>query len=630
MILKQQISSLSFTVLASRLKIQIVIRASTRVARVDWGMLRFFRASFGAMLIILILIFNAALASPVKLEGQALVPPLETRDDLDSDPNLTLLDERLSLTDFERLGVRSELFPSSTRLSRGTARLEFSEGSGGWALGGLKLPGLRPPVVADGTVWIPVRVLAYLGFNLSIEGDTILVSSLNASSTTGTIKAEPPVAATNNQITTTRVNRGVNTRIVLELTQAAAFESSIAVGRSSVRLRGVEVSPRLIVVGSEAVVRARLIPDGEDAILDLETNPKANIQVFALAAPDRIVIDAQVPPGAPPVPGPTPQGIATLETGLGAKKLTLVTIDPARYSPKLSVAPWGGALRVLEHAQAMGAVVAANAGYFDPSSNLPVDLALSEGGVRAYARGNRSTLGLHPDGVPMFGTPKVRLNFSFQIADGTLDVPINSIRPEPNPKWITSFVGDGFVPVGGDGFVTLVISSHVSADGSLQPMVVDIRDGLSVPEPGELTVTYSSEAQPALDSIEFGSSTNVTLQWSDPSWTDVQHAIAAGPKLITNGQYVVNPQLEGFDPTKDIWRSTRQVGFGLDVQGRYVIALLEQGTPEEFAKALLLLGLREAMRFDSGSSASVYLAGGMVGGKWGRTVPNALVFVPKQ
>jgi Phosphodiester glycosidase len=110
----------------------------------------------------------------------------------------------------------------------------------------------------------------------------------------------------------------------------------------------------------------------------------------------------------------------------------------------------------------------------------------------------------------------------------------------------------------------------------------------------------------------------------------VQHAIAAGPKLITNGQYVVNPQLEGFDPSKDIWRSTRQVGFGLDVQGRYVIALLEQGTPEEFAKALLLLGLREAMRFDSGSSASVYLAGGMVGGKWGRTVPNALVFVPRE
>jgi Phosphodiester glycosidase len=582
-------------------------------------------------LLILMFTFNVALASPVKLEGQELTPPLETRADLDADPNLTPLDERLSLADFERLGVRGELFPSSTRLSRGTSVLEFSEGSGGWALGGLKLPGLRPPVVADGTVWIPVRVLSYLGFNLSVDNDTILLSSLNASSTTGTIRAEPPQSEiTPNQITTTRINRGVSTRIVLELTRPALFETKIEVGHASVRLRDVEIVPRFFPVGSEAVVRARLIPDLQDAILDLETNSKADLKVFALASPDRVVIDVQVPSGPPPVPGQTPPGIATLETGIGSKKLTLVTIDPAKYSPKLSVAPWGGALRVLEHAKSSGAVVAANAGYFDPASNLPVDLAIAEGGVRAYARGNRATLGLHSDGLPLFGTPKVRLNLSFRITDGTLEVPINSIRPEPNPKWITSFVGDGFVPVGGEGFVTLVISSHVSADGSLQPVVVDIRDTLSIPEPGELTITYSSEAQPALEQIEFGTAATVNLQWSDPNWTDVQHAIAAGPKLISNGQYVVNPQLEGFDPSKEIWRSTRQVGFGLDVQGRYVIALLEQGTPEEFAKALIAVGLREAMRFDSGSSASVYLAGGMVGGKWGRTVPNALVFVPKE
>jgi Phosphodiester glycosidase len=527
--------------------------------------------------------------------------------------------------------VRGELFPSSTRLSRGTARLEFSEGSGGWALGGLKLPGLRPPVVADETVWIPVRVLAYLGFNLNVADETVLVTSATASSTTGTIQAEPPQPTVlPNQITATRINRGINTRIVLELTRPAAFEVNIAVGHATVRLRDVEIAPRFFPIGSEAVVRARLIPDLQDAILDLETNSKADLKVFSLASPDRVVIDVEVPSGPPQVPGPSPSGIATLETGIGAKKLTLVTIDPAKYTPKLSVAPWGGALRVLEHAKASGAVVAANAGYFDPASNLPVDLAINEGSVRAYARGNRSTLGLYPDGLPVFGTPKVRLNLSFQTESGPLVVPINSIRPEPNPKWITSFVGDGFVPVGGEGFVTLVISSHVSADGSLQPVVVDIRDGLSTPEPGELTITYSTEAQPALEQIEFGTGATVNLQWSDPNWTDVQHAIAAGPKLITNGQYVVNAQLEGFDPSKDIWRSTRQVGFGLDAQGRYVIALLEQGTPEEFAKALVSIGLREAMRFDSGSSASVYLAGGMIGGKWGRTVPNALVFVPRE
>jgi hypothetical protein len=606
-------------------------------------MLRFFRAFLRAILpslFLVIPIVSSALANPVLFEGQALVPPLESRSDLDSEPGLTLLDGRLSLPNLERLGIRNELSPSLTRLIRGAARLEFSEAAGGWTLGGLKLPGLRPPVVADGQVWLTIRSLAYLGFNLKIDGDTILISNSNASSTTGTIRAEPPAPANQtpnpnssqipSQIMATRINRGINTRIVLELSKPAVFESSIAVGHASVRLKNLPVTTQFFPVGSEAIVRARLVQDGEDAILDLETSTKADLKVFALASPDRIVIDAQVPSGPPPVPGQNPLGITTLETGIGSKKLTLVTLDPGRFTAKLSVAPWGGALRVLEHAQALGAVVAANAGYFDPASNLPVDLAIAEGGVRAYARGNRATLGLHPDGLPSFGTPKVRLNFSFQTDDGTVLVPINAIRPEPNPKWITAFVGDGFVPVGAEGFVTLVISSHVTADGSLQPVVVDIRDGPSIPEPGEMTITYNAQAQPLLEGIEFGASSTANLQWSDPSWSDVQHAIAAGPKLITNGLYVVNPQLEGFDPTREIWRSTRQVGFGLDAQGRFVIALLEQGTPEEFAKALILSGLREAMRFDSGSSASVYLAGGMVGGKWGRTVPNALVFVPKQ
>jgi hypothetical protein len=99
--------------------------------------------------------------------------------------------------------------------------------------------------------------------------------------------------------------------------------------------------------------------------------------------------------------------------------------------------------------------------------------------------------------------------------------------------------------------------------------------------------------------------------------------------LVRGGQYAVNPQLEGFDTRSEIWRSTRQVGFGLDAQGRYVVALLEQGTPEEFARALQAAGLRDAIRLDSGSSAAVLVAGGMLSGRWGRTVPNALVFVPR-
>jgi Phosphodiester glycosidase len=579
------------------------------------------------------ILFASALASPVKLEGLALMPPLETRKDLDSDANLSLLDERLSLAGFERLGIRFEQLPNVTRLSHGGTPLEFSVLSSGWTLGGLKLPGLRAPIAADGTLWIPIRVLSYLGFRIVVQAETLLITSLKTASNTGAVLGDPPGTVPTvgpNHITGSRINRGVNTRIVLELERASTFEQTLGVGHASVRLRGVATTARLIAVGSEAVVRARLVADGQDAILDLETNPKATLKVFALTDPYRVVIDLEVPADPPALPGPLANGITSFESGTGPKHLSLLTVDPTRFRPKISLAPWGGALRVLEHAQSNNAVLAVNAGYFDPASQLPVDLILAAGGLQSYARGNRSTLGFRADGPPVFGTPKVRLNLNFLLNAGPLMVGINSFRPEPNPKWVTAFIGDGFVPVGGEGFITLVISSRTADNGELQPTVVDVRDKLSIPDPGQLTVTYQAQSQPGLNPVGFGQAVNLSLQWSDPSWNDVQHAVAAGPKLITNGQYVVNPQVEGFDITREIWRSTRQVAFGLDAQGRYVIALLEEATPEEFARALLMAGVREAMRFDSGSSASVYVSGGMIGAKWGRPVPNALVFVAKE
>ena len=128
---------------------------------------------------------------------------------------------------------------------------------------------------------------------------------------------------------------------------------------------------------------------------------------------------------------------------------------------------------------------------------------------------------------------------------------------------------------------------------------------------------------------QVGDAASLALTGTDPTWLEVTDAIAAGPRLVKDGAYAVNPGLEGFDPTKEIWRSTRQVGFGVDARGWYTIAMLELGTPEEFAQALVAAGLRDALRFDSGTSAQVALAGGLISGRWGRTVPNALVFVPR-
>ena len=104
--------------------------------------------------------------------------------------------------------------------------------------------------------------------------------------------------------------------------------------------------------------------------------------------------------------------------------------------------------------------------------------------------------------------------------------------------------------------------------------------------------------------------------------------------LVQAGRAVTDPRREGFDTAASIWRPTRQVALGL-WRGQPTIAYLESGTPEAFAAALVQAGLSDALRLDSGSSATAYSTsgygdlGGYLNTVWSRPVPNAIVFVPK-
>ena len=447
-----------------------------------------------------------------------------------------------------------------------------------------------------------------------------------------------------------RSSKGRTSRLVLDLAKAVEFRFDQVGARVRVMLKDTTVTPRLIPVGAESIGRARLLQEGSDAVLDVEVAARAQVKVSTLTAPDRLLVDAEIPDEKAPSPGATPVGVslqaipaeqlglgstatsaptpttssttATSGNGSSPNKLTLVTLDPTKYAPKLVTAPWGSARTVFEHAQASNAPIAVNGGYFDPGSNLPVDLIVTNGSVLAYSRGNRATVGFLGSNL-QFGIPKVRLTIQPDGADAA-PVNISTIRPNPHPQWVTAFVGDGFVPVGGTGFTTLVIGPPGSNGSSA---ILEKRSDAFVPAPGQFTVTFNPTNWPALEA----QSGNIKLgmAWTDPVWNDIKEALAVGPKLITAGAIILNGTLEGFDTKGEIWRPTRQAALGLDAQNQYVIAVLENGSPEDLAQVLLKAGLREAVRLDSGTSAAVYVMGGMVGNKWGRTVPNAIVFMPR-
>ena len=566
-----------------------------------------------------VLLPSAASAAEVVLAGAArLDPPLATREDLDPGvpPELlTLLDGRLSVPDLERLGLSVATVGDRLRVSYAGVTAEHDP-AGGWRLEGAPPPPVwfpAPPVGSDGLVWVPVSVLAGLGIGTVVAGDTIVLTLPAAPATPA------PVVLGPNRVLDARVAKGRATRLALEVERPADYRVETEPGRVRVRLRDSVAAARFMPVNSESVSRIRVVPSDGDTLIEVDVALRAATRVFTLADPSRLVIDAEVPAGLPPAAGPIPAGISYRILPVGGSRLHLLEVDPAQHEASLAAAPWGGSRNVMEFGQLAGAVLAVNGGYFDPASGLAVDLASPAGQVLAYARGNRATLGLMDGRVGMFGTPRVRLALEVDTAEGPRGVNVSAIRPGPNPAWVTAFVGDGFVPAGAPGFATLTIRDDAVAARDEGPVT---------PAPGTLTVSFDPKVWPALD-LPVGARVRPTVTWNEPAWAAARDVLAAGPLLVLNGAIALDPAREGFDTGGEIWRATRQAAIGSNAAGWLVVAMLEHGTPEALASALLAAGLRDAVRLDSGTSAAVYLNGGMLAGKWGRTVPNAIVVVPR-
>ncbi len=551
---------------------------------------------------------SSALAAPVTFAGEPLLPVLESRVDLK--PGLDLI----PISSLERFGVTvlQSGLSAQLRLKRGGLTLEFVPLKG-WLAQNELLTYLQAPLPLENQVFVQVQTLTELGFTLTPPGD------LNNANINLEADQDTPFMPLGGfvQVLDARASRGRAGRVAVDISKPSlASLEQVSNNRIKIHLENTFLSAsRLIPVGGESLSRARLVPDGLNAILELEISKHATVQLSSLTNPDRVVVDVVIPDAPMPTPGITPTGINYSV----ANQLHLVTLEAGKFKPQVVTAGLGGGKTALEYAEDANAVVAVNGGYYDVAQSLSVDLVVINNQILSYARGNRATLGLLTDDLfgtrAVWGTPKVRLNLSLN--GKTFGV--NTTRAAPHPQWLTYFVGDGFTPTGALGFITLVVQDA---------KILEIHDENFTPMLGQITFSLNPLAFPGF-TANINDSLIISTTWSDPLFASAQDILAAGPKLVTNGVYAVNALSEGFDTSKEIWRKTKQVAIGIDQQNNWVVAYLESGTPEEFARALVATGLKEAMRLDSGGSAQVFLAGGMLPNSASRAVPNAIVFVPR-
>ncbi|GAA5534536.1 phosphodiester glycosidase family protein [Deinococcus aluminii] len=583
--------------------------------------------------------------------------------------------EALAVWTLPRLGVAVRNDPQDVRLLYGARELRFTPGRGWRAVGFTLAPGqkLGVPELAGGSLYVPLTAVRALGVRVIVDAPDLLDFAAPGAVPAATLPPSPDVGDTaalpappqpaptppppapaptppapvtpappsppvppvvTAHLDTVRVSRTLHRtvevqRVVLELSGQAPHQVVRESAGLSVVLPGVSATPSAQTLASgdtlsiEPGVQGNAAPPTAQTTVRLRTGGGTS-EIFTLEDPYRVVIDTTtqldrtVPP--PIDPDALPDGVTYRVRG----NLHLLSFDPARFQPRVVTAPLGAARDVASLVQSVGGVAGVNGGYFDPASSLPVDLVAVGGLMTAPSLEKRATIGFTAQGDPLFGYPRPR--YVLQGPFGS--VTVNTVGTKVRPELLTAFVGDGRSAVGTEGLTTL----YLAPGGST---IARVSSGRNVPPAGTLAVTFDPARFPQLPRTA-GQPLTASLNWQaqDAPWETALDALSAGPLLVQGGRVALNPGREVFDTSANIWRPTRQVAFGV-LGGQPTIAYLENGTPEAFAAALAAAGVRDAVRLDSGSSATAYVTagyanlGGYLNTVWSRPVPNAIVLVPK-
>jgi len=356
------------------------------------------------------------------------------------------------------------------------------------------------------------------------------------------------------------------------------------------------------------------------------------VRAFSLREPDRLVLDiapessadrnpsSSESAGPNPTPNPAPSPAPTLATGVryeqlevlttrGSTTVHVMTLDPTYVSFDVIPAREGGAT---VSALAQGAVAAINAGYFDPTSFAPIGLRLIGGEVQSSPSRGRSVVGFADRDVVMGRagagvTVLVNGNATFS----------TSITTSGTLSWST-FEGR---PVGSArvGVLTLDAQGRVLSNG------VGPRD---VPRNG-MAISYAPSIR-ELALIDPGDIVKLDAALEPASLQFVSSAVEAGPLLVADGKAAFAPELEAFARGERILdEATQQSAIGVRRDGKVLFVVAESMTAEELIPVFLSLGAREAMRLDSGSSATLVAGGQTLNRVVSRRVESAIVAYPR-
>jgi hypothetical protein len=156
------------------------------------------------------------------------------------------------------------------------------------------------------------------------------------------------------------------------------------------------------------------------------------------------------------------------------------------------------------------------------------------------------------------------------------------------------------------------------------------RGSKSIPENGFVLLLLGSEEAMA-ERFQIGSTVQFKIDFTggDPNfWSSVQEAIGCGPRLVANGEIVVNPISEGFSHPKILYMSMARSAVGITRSREIMFVTCRGATIKKMAEIMKALGAYDAMNLDGGASSGLWFRGRYLTTP-GRLISNALLLVKK-
>lgn len=313
-----------------------------------------------------------------------------------------------------------------------------------------------------------------------------------------------------------------------------------------------------------------------------------------------------------------------------------VLFDPANYAPGLLLGRdlVDGSEAPASLVERSGAVIAMNAAFFDMSSYMPLGTLIKEGRVvTVFDQFAPAKSALVLDSTGKFSIQNFTTNHVLSLTkeDGTE----SEIKGVTVNKWPSGEKDGARILFTRDWGHTLCFEAvdAVTLDEEGNILSVEHNKDVSIPEHGYVLAQKSRREYEGdfFDSCQVGGKINIQRTYEGADSQDLVLSIGAGPRIVKDGAAYGNQETyraEGFSASNITQYNALRICLGIKADGT-LVAVSANTTLEQLSKIMVSFGCQDAINFDGGGSANLYVNGCWLVGPQDRKLNNMLYFKAK-